>query len=377
MRPDTIPINGHYAGTPVDELEAHLAASIVQAQAKKATGFHKAVKQNARARVAIDGISGGGKSYTMLTLATALAGPHGRIACIDTEHGSLSKYADIFEFDSAEPDSYTMDYLLGQLSYAEENGYAVFCVDSLSHFWMGKDGALEYVDNAKKRTRDQMEGWKQFRPHERAMVDRFISSPCHIIVTMRVKTDYEEQVDSQGRKKRVKVGLAPVQREGLEYEFDLVCSMTEDNDLIVGKTRCPLYTEEKRRVCAKPGPEYFLPFIQWLNPQQPATLAKVEPAAASVSSQLKQGTDSIVQRVPWSNKAGMIEAFQALQAKMPPDLYAEILGRHEIESPERILTGKQGWACYKALAWAFEQHAKKAADPATFENFQADEGEWQ
>ncbi|MGC1586997.1 MAG: ATP-binding protein [Rhodomicrobium sp.] len=370
--------NGNYTGTPVNELEAHLAASIVKAQAQKAVGFHRAIKRDAKARVALDGISGGGKSYTMLVLATELA-RGGKIACVDTEHGSLSKYADLFQFDAAEPDSYTMDYLLSQLSYAEENGYAVFCVDSLSHFWMGKDGALEYVDNVKKRARDQMEGWKAFRPHERAMVDRFIASPCHIIVTMRVKTDYEEQVDSQGRKKRVKVGLAPVQREGLEYEFDLVCSMDEDNNLMVGKTRCPLYTEERRRVCARPGPEYFLPFIQWLNPtRQPVSLAKVEPAATLITPPVnQQGTEPIVQRVPWSNKAGMLEAFHALEARMPADLYFAVLTRHGIESPDGIITGKQGWACYKDLTAALEEHTRKAADPTTFENFQAEEGDWQ
>jgi ABC-type cobalamin/Fe3+-siderophores transport system ATPase subunit len=122
-------------------------------------GFRKAVKFDAKARVALIGVSGSGKSYTMLTLARALAGPAGKIACVDTEHGSLSKYADLFQFDVAEPDSYNPEYLLEQLDFAEQNGYAVFCVDSLSHFWMGKDGALEFVDNARKRTRDQFEGW--------------------------------------------------------------------------------------------------------------------------------------------------------------------------------------------------------------------------
>jgi hypothetical protein len=88
----------------------------------------------------------------MLTLARALAGAQGKIACIDTGHGSLSKYAHSpecspsctdpshFVFDVDEPDSYTTDYLLDQLDYPEQNGYAVFCVDSLSHFRMGKDG---------------------------------------------------------------------------------------------------------------------------------------------------------------------------------------------------------------------------------------------
>ena len=35
------------------------------------------------------------------------------------------------------------------------------------HYWMGKDGALEFVDNATKRsgTRDSWNGWREFTPN--------------------------------------------------------------------------------------------------------------------------------------------------------------------------------------------------------------------
>jgi hypothetical protein len=173
------------ADAPTSAPVQQIAEQLNDNNVTKAVGFRRAVKAGAKARVALIGVSGSGKSYTMLTLASALAGPGGKIAAIDTEHGSLSKYAHAsdcqtscadpshFVFDVDEPDSYTTDYLLDQLTFAELNAYTVFCVDSLSHFWMGKDGALEFVDNAKKRTRDQLEGWKLFRPHERAMVEPF------------------------------------------------------------------------------------------------------------------------------------------------------------------------------------------------------------
>jgi hypothetical protein len=60
----------------------------------------------------------------------------------------------------------------------------VFLCDSLSHFWTGKDGAWDFVDMAQKRHKDQMGGWKEFRPHERLMMDGLITSPCHIICTL-------------------------------------------------------------------------------------------------------------------------------------------------------------------------------------------------
>ncbi len=241
--------------------------------------FVKAVKRNAKARVAFVGPSGSGKSYTMLLLARQLAGPSGKIACIDTEHGSLSKYADLFDFDCDEPHITSAQYFIAQLDAAEKAGYAVFCCDSLSHFWMGPGGALEFVDEKAKvgGRGDSFAGWKAFRPHERMMVDRMISSPCHVIVTMRTQTEYVEETNERGKKVRRKIGLKPVQRDGLEYEFDLVGSMDDENTLIIDKTRVMLadgtapYTG---KAFTKPNAKDFAPFVEWLkgSGDAPATI---------------------------------------------------------------------------------------------------------
>ena len=224
--------------------------------------FQKAVKYEAKGRVAMIGPAGSGKSYSMLILATLLAAG-GKIAAIDTEQGSLSKYADLFDFDVCPLKSYSPDNFMDALRQAERAGYAVFCCDSLSHFWMGKDGALEFVDNAAKRSqsRDGMAGWKDFRPHERQMIDAMIATPMHVICTMRTKTDYQD-VEVNGKKKRIKVGLAPVQRDGLEYEFDLVGLMDDDNTFIIDKTRCSALSG---RALPKPKAEDFQVFADWLK----------------------------------------------------------------------------------------------------------------
>ncbi|MGP0071214.1 MAG: ATP-binding protein [Bryobacteraceae bacterium] len=225
--------------------------------------FQKAVKRDAKGRVALVGPAGSGKSYTMLTLARALAGTEGKIAAIDTEHGSLSKYADLFDFDVAELASFTHDNFLKALEEAARAGYAVFCCDSISHFWMGKDGALEFVDTRSKRNNgDSFAGWKDFRPHERAMIDAIIASPLHVIVTMRTKNEYVTEKNDKGKTVRRKIGLAPVQREGIEYEFDLVGTLDDDNTLLVDKTRCSDYSG---KALAKPAAKDFQPFIEWLK----------------------------------------------------------------------------------------------------------------
>jgi energy-coupling factor transporter ATP-binding protein EcfA2 len=232
--------------------------------------FKKAVKHEAKGRVALIGPAGSGKSFTMLTLARLLAGQEGKIAAVDTEHGSLSKYADLFDFDCDMPSSFEADYWLEKLTEAERAGYAVFCTDSLSHFWMGKGGALEFVD---EKTRaggrgDSFSGWKAFRPRERMMVDRMLASPCHILCTMRTQTEYVEETDERGKKRRRKIGLKPVQRDGLEYEFDLVGCMDEDNTLIIDKSRVILSNGKAPytgKAIAKPSAKDFEAFASWLH----------------------------------------------------------------------------------------------------------------
>lgn len=327
--------------------------------------FQKAVKRDARGRVALIGPAGSGKSYTMLKLARQLAGPEGRIAAIDTEHGSLSKYADAFDFDVLEMESFSPTNFLAALEAAEHGGYAVFCVDSLSHFWVGRDGALEFVDMASKRHRDHMGGWKDFRPQERAMVDRMIASPCHILVTMRTKNDYVEELNpATGKMQRRKVGLAPVQREGLEYEFDLVGYMDEDNTLIVDKTRCPAYTG---KTLAKPTDKEFVPFCEWLKGAVPAATARTpvqdRPSAASSSpgeppsappvqpEEIPEAVQQMWRRM--SNLSGICEVFgdlkkdllEALGEERGSKTYQGLLATQGVENPNQFKSVQKARQC--------------------------------
>lgn len=286
--------------------------------------FKPAVKYEAKGRVSLIGPAGSGKSMSGLILARLLAGPEGKIACVDTEHGSLSKYAGEpypydpakkFVFDVVELDSFSATNFLRALKDAEDAGYAVFVCDSLSHFWEGKDGALEFVDMANKRQKDQMGGWKDWRPNERAMIDAMLASPCHIIGNMRVKTEYQEQVDPQsGKKKRVKVGLAPIQRQGLEYEFDLVGYMDDENTLITDKTRCPFY---KKKAITEPKEKDFQPFVDWLKGV--AAPPKVEPAPAPAATkpvptapQKLQGVFNVSLVTPYDKPNGAGKAWRMM-----------------------------------------------------------------
>lgn len=222
--------------------------------------FAKATKKAAKGRIAIDGPSGSGKTYTALTIATVLGE---RIAVIDTEHGSASKYADLFNFDTLHLHRYSPQILIDALAAAGSAGYDVVVVDSLSHFWMGTDGMLEQVDKAAKRAGGHgMSGWKEMRPVERQMVEALLAYPGHVICTLRVKTDWVEGENARGKRQMMKVGTKAEQREGLEYEFDLVASMDLNNELTVGKSRCPALSGE---IVDRPGVAFAETFKKWLD----------------------------------------------------------------------------------------------------------------
>ena len=222
--------------------------------------FKPATREASYARIALSGPSGSGKTYTALTLATALSD---KVAVIDTERGSASKYVGLngWAFDTVQPDSYAPLSLVELLGLAAGNDYGCVVIDSLSHYWMGVDGMLEQADRRAKGN-NSFSGWKEVRPEERRMIDALVSFPGHVIATMRSKTEYVVEENERGKKVPRKVGLKPEQREGVEYEFDVVGDMDLDNTLTVVKSR--IHTLAKA-VIPMPGEEFAATIQEWLS----------------------------------------------------------------------------------------------------------------
>lgn len=224
--------------------------------------FKKATRQQSKLRLALIGVSGSGKTWTALTFAKRLGK---RIAVIDSERGSASLYAgDAADFDVLELESYAPRTYVQAIKAAEQAGYDVIVVDSLSHAWAGKDGALEMVDKAAKRTQasNTFAAWRDVTPEHNALVEAMLACKAHLIVTMRSKTEYVLQEDNRGKKVPKKIGMAPVQRDGLEYEFTLVAEMDLDHNFMVSKSRCkPL----DGAVIIRPDESVAETLLSWLN----------------------------------------------------------------------------------------------------------------
>lgn len=221
--------------------------------------FAPATRESVYAKIAIHGPGGSGKTFTGLTILHRLCK---KIAVIDTERGRSKKYVGVngWQFDIAEPQEFAPESLVAGLAEAAEAGYDGLMIDSGSHFWSGRGGMLERVDAAAAsggRNDTFGSGWKAMSPVERRMFDAVLSYPGHLVMCLRVKTEYViEEVERNGRvrKEPVKVGLRPDQRREFDYEFDLVLGMDRTNTATVMKT--DIVTVPMDSVIPKPGPDF-------------------------------------------------------------------------------------------------------------------------
>lgn len=290
--------------------------------------FQKASKKSSRLRMALMGVAGSGKTYTALNVATHLGGP---VALVDTERGSASKYSDVFDFDVLELESFSPQNYIDAIQAAEDAGYNVLIIDSLSHAWTGKDGALDQVTRATKRSQsgNTFAAWRDVTPMHNAMVDAILNARLHIITTMRAKTEYvQEKNEKTGKISVRKVGLAPVQRDGMEYEFDVVADLDQDNNLIIGKTRCPAVAG---MVIPRAGKEIAQKLTAWLSDGGAAAKgAKSDFARSAVASAPSVSTATAVSAPETSDEGFEADAIQC-----------------HCNVPARYVRGKSGagWVC--------------------------------
>ncbi|HEY9846103.1 MAG TPA: ATP-binding protein, partial [Candidatus Caenarcaniphilales bacterium] len=183
--------------------------------------FKKAVLEQAKTRIALWGPSGAGKTRTSLELATGLGQ---KIALIDTEHGRARQYADRYNFNLIELDTFHPDQYIQAIHEAEDEGYDVLVIDSLTHAWSGEGGLLEvHADIVRKNPiKNEFSAWDEVTPMHRRLIEAIVRSSLHVIATMRSKTEYAMEVNEKGRTVVRKIGLGPDQRKNLEYEFDVV-----------------------------------------------------------------------------------------------------------------------------------------------------------
>lgn len=230
----------------------------------------QASKKQARLRMALHGASGCGKTYSALAIGCEMGD---RVFLLDTEHGSASKYADKFKFDTLPnplPDFHP-ERLISFLNKGPDR-YDVLIVDSMTHFWNAQRGFLELVDEAAKKSQakggkyDSFGAWKSIDPIYRKLVYAIHACRAHVILTMRAKQEYSKEEEG-GKTKIKKMGMAPQMRDEFIFEQDVEGMINMDHELVIGKTRC---SELDGNIYEKPGKNVAAILKRWLSDGAPA-----------------------------------------------------------------------------------------------------------
>lgn len=220
--------------------------------------FIPAEKSQLKARVLISGAAGSGKTMAALELASALGS---RVAVIDTENGSAALYSDKYKFEmlNLQP-PYPPEDFVQAIKVAESSGFDVIVVDGITPEWSGSGGCLDLHTKLGGRFQD----WAKITPRHRSFIQKILECSTHIICTCRSKQGYA--MDEQS-KKVTKLGMAPEQRDGLDYEMTLVFNIINQTHLAEAtKDRTGLFDGKQFLISKNTG----LEILEWLNSGTPA-----------------------------------------------------------------------------------------------------------
>lgn len=233
----------------------------------------KAERKQLKLRLCIMGPSGSGKTYSALALASGLGK---KILLIDTENHSSTTYADEFSFDMIDiQPPYTIEKYLEAMKAGVDNKYDVIILDSISHAWAGEGGLLDQKSNLDRLNpkANQFTNWQSITSSHEKFKAYLLYANAHMISTMRSKQEYVIEENAQGKKVPRKLGMAPIQREGMEYEFGVVLDMNMEHLANVTKTRIKFLDGN----AFIPTPEAGKQLLEWLNTGAPADMQVFAP----------------------------------------------------------------------------------------------------
>lgn len=236
-------------------------------------GFKQASKSQSKARIALFGPSGSGKTYSALAIATGLAAG-GRIGLIDSEFGRASNYSDRFSFATDQLKTAEVDEYLEKIEGAKAEGFPVLIIDSLTHGW---HTLLQQVD---EKTNNKFQGWGWGSPKQKELIRAIVGYPGHVVATIRAKTEWAVEANDRGKMVPRRVGLAPEQGKGIEYEFDILLEINADHIATVIKDNLTGTLQDK--TFNKPSADLGAGIQKWLTENTPINVASAPEPTESV-----------------------------------------------------------------------------------------------
>jgi hypothetical protein len=204
-----------------------------------------AKRHQVKLKISLAGASGSGKTYSALLLAYGLCNDWSKVAVIDTENYSASFYAHLGSFKVVNLTSpFSPEKYIEAIRLCEVEGIDVIIIDSISHEWSGKGGCLEIHESetSKMRVPNSFTAWAAVTPRHQAFVDAIILSECHLIANIRSKAEYVLS-ERNGKMIPQKIGMAPITRDGFEFEVSVAFDLDHMHKACTSKDRTGLFCD--------------------------------------------------------------------------------------------------------------------------------------
>jgi hypothetical protein len=125
---------------------------------------------------------------------------------------------------------------------------------------------------------------------QRNLINAIVSFPGHIIATMRSKTEWQTGAGTDGKKSGpVRVGLAPEQGKGIEYEFTILFELSTEHLAHVIKDRTGKFQD---KIIEKPGKEFGRELVDWLNEGVVSLNEQIQAAHIEIGNIIKSKSPS-------------------------------------------------------------------------------------
>lgn len=274
--------------------------------------------------IAFMGPSGSGKTLSALKVAKGMMDrKYGediseiekwkKVGYVDTEHKRSKIYANnsrhgigsFTHLDFQKP--FSLDRYDDAVNALKKHGCEIIITDSLSHFWEGEGGILDLQQSFG----GTFAAWRDTNPHYENFIS-LVTGERHeidMLNCIRTKQAYEVSTNEVGKLKVEKLGLKPVQRDSLEYEFHIVFNIDMEHKAITVKDNSEIFKDVPRTIDADVGEKIY----DWLktgvdvlaeiqkekdkeNEEKQALINKIEAYTTSEFAGMKEYVDSLIQK---------------------------------------------------------------------------------
>ena len=242
--------------------------------------LRKAQRKQAKIKLALQGVSGSGKTMSALLLASGMA-DWSKIAIIDTENHSADLYAHVGDYSVLQLSApFTPERYIKAIEVCEQAEMEVILIDSVSHEWDGSGGILNLHGNM---AGNSFTNWAKVSPRHNAFVQKILQSSCHIIATIRTKTDYT-LTEKNGKMVPEKVGLKGITRDGMDYEFTIVFDIDIKHNATASKDRTNLFADKPEEIITL---NHGKKILDWCNSGTSLSQIKKEISSAKTIDELR------------------------------------------------------------------------------------------